>query len=95
MFFFTKVFNNIYIGFRLYSLESSCDNLPTSLVLVKEEKNKCKSVVGHSKITPIPSIPDSVFVETGKLFNFVYLIQVSLLETFNHFIIKISFKNNF
>lgn len=45
-------------------MESSCDTMPTSLVLVKDkEKN---SVIGHSKITPIPSIPDGCFVESGK-----------------------------
>jgi len=49
---------------RLYSLEASCDTLPTSLVLVKNEENNCKAVIGHSKITPIPSLPDSCFVES-------------------------------
>lgn len=55
-----------YICFRLHSLEASCDTLPTSLVLVKNEENNCKAVIGHSKITPIPSIPDGCFVESGK-----------------------------
>lgn len=50
--------------FRLYSLEASCDTLPTSLVLVEEEDN-FKTVLGHAKITSIPSIPDGVFIETG------------------------------
>ncbi|VVC28046.1 Hypothetical protein CINCED_3A012667 [Cinara cedri] len=49
---------------RLYSLENSCDTLPTSLVLVKNDGNNCKTVIGHLKLTPIPSMPDSVFVET-------------------------------
>lgn len=52
--------------FRLHSLETSCDTLPTSLVLIKSEENNCKNVIGHSKITPIPSMPDSVFIESGK-----------------------------
>lgn len=56
----------IIICFRLHSLEASCDTLPTSLVLIKNEENKCKAVIGHSKITPIPSIPDGVFVESGN-----------------------------
>lgn len=55
---------SLYISFRLYSLEMSCDTLPTSLVLVKEEDD-FKKVLGHAKITPIPSIPDGGFIETG------------------------------
>ncbi|XP_025204243.1 N-acetyltransferase 6 [Melanaphis sacchari] len=53
---------------RLHSLEGSCDTLPTSLVLVKEEDN-FKTVIGHAKITPIPSIPDSGFIETVVIDN--------------------------
>lgn len=57
--------NNNNVCFRLHSLEASCDTLPTSLVLVKNEKNTSKVVLGHSKITPIPSMPNSCFVESG------------------------------
>ncbi|XP_050425426.1 N-alpha-acetyltransferase 80 [Adelges cooleyi] len=50
---------------RLHSLEASCDTLPTSLVLVKKlENNGNKAVIGHSKITPIPSMLGSCFVES-------------------------------
>jgi len=56
----------LYVLFRLHSLEASCDTLPTSLVLVKKEEDNFKTVLGHSKITPIPSIPDGGFIETGK-----------------------------
>lgn len=60
-------FNNfICLLLRLHSLEASCDTLPTSLVLVESGENNYKDVIGHSKITPIPSMPDSVFVESGK-----------------------------
>ncbi|XP_060842113.1 N-alpha-acetyltransferase 80 [Rhopalosiphum padi] len=55
---------------RLHSLEASCDTLPTSLVLAKEEeKDNFKTVLGHAKITPIPSIPDSGFIETVVIVN--------------------------
>jgi len=58
---------DVYVSFRLHSLEASCDTLPTSLVLAKEEeKDNFKTVLGHAKITPIPSIPDSGFIETGN-----------------------------
>lgn len=44
---------------RLRSLECSCDDLPTSLVLIKDRK-----VIGHAKLTPIPSIKSGCFVES-------------------------------
>lgn len=44
---------------RLRSLECSCDDLPTSLVLIKDKK-----VIGHAKLTPIPSIKSGCFVES-------------------------------
>lgn len=44
---------------RLRSLECSCDNLPTSLVLVQN-----KHVIGHLKLTSIPSIKEACFVES-------------------------------
>lgn len=47
---------------RMVSLAKSCDNFPTSLVMV----NNKKDVVGHSKLSLIPSIQDACFVESGK-----------------------------
>lgn len=44
---------------RMHSLEASCDQLPTSLVLLKN-----KTVIGHLKLTPIPSIRQACFVES-------------------------------
>ncbi|XP_066993981.2 N-alpha-acetyltransferase 80 [Anabrus simplex] len=44
---------------RMRSLLASCDNLPTCLVLVINDQ-----VVGHSKISAIPSIPTGCFVES-------------------------------
>ncbi|KAM3959289.1 N-alpha-acetyltransferase 80 [Aphomia sociella] len=45
---------------RMMSLEASRDALPTSLILVNDKKR----VIGHCKLIPIPSIPESCFVET-------------------------------
>ncbi|XP_025423109.1 N-acetyltransferase 6 isoform X2 [Sipha flava] len=56
-------FLGITCTLTLHSLEASCDTLPTSLVLVKNE-NTSKVVLGHSKITPIPSMLDSCFIES-------------------------------
>jgi len=61
-------------------LEASCDTLPTSLVLVKEEEDNFKTVLGHSKITPIPSIPDGGFIETGQYFTVRFLAIVGAYE---------------
>lgn len=44
---------------RLRSLESSCDTLPVSLVLVNDGK-----VIGHAKLSAIPSIRDACFIES-------------------------------
>lgn len=44
---------------RLRSLESSCDGLPVSLVLINENK-----VIGHAKLSAIPSINNGCFVES-------------------------------
>ncbi|XP_050522132.1 N-alpha-acetyltransferase 80 [Daktulosphaira vitifoliae] len=50
---------------RLHSLEASCDTLPTSLILTKKTEDIEQAVVvGHSKVTPIPSMPESCFVES-------------------------------
>ncbi|XP_063831190.1 N-alpha-acetyltransferase 80 [Ostrinia nubilalis] len=45
---------------RMMSLQASCDNLPTSLILV----NDAKQLLGHLKLTPIPAISEGCFVET-------------------------------
>lgn len=44
---------------RLRSLESSCDYLPTNLILLKD-----KIVIGHVKLSLIPSMKDACFVES-------------------------------
>ncbi|CAD0204107.1 unnamed protein product [Chrysodeixis includens] len=45
---------------RMMSLQASCDKLPTSLILI----NDTKLLLGHCKLTAIPSIPESCFIET-------------------------------
>lgn len=50
---------------RMRTLEASCDTLPTSLILVR----KHKEVVGHSKLSLIPSLPGSCFVESVVIHN--------------------------
>lgn len=67
---------------RRRGLECSCDNLPTSLVLVNNENGNKPDVVGHSKITTIPSLPEGAFIESGMnnsikqicAYQFFYLI---------------------
>lgn len=50
----------------MHSLESSCDNLPTSLILILYDADG-EIVVGHSKISPLHKMPNGCFVESGKL----------------------------
>lgn len=45
---------------RMMSLQASCDELPTSLILI-DDNNR---LLGHCKLSKIPSIPESCFVET-------------------------------
>lgn len=45
---------------RMMTLQASRDGLPTNLILVDGSKH----LLGHCKLTPIPSIPESCFVET-------------------------------
>lgn len=45
---------------RMMTLQASRDGLPTNLILVTNSKQ----LLGHCKLTPIPSIPESCFVET-------------------------------
>ncbi|XP_059471422.1 N-alpha-acetyltransferase 80 isoform X2 [Neocloeon triangulifer] len=45
------------------NLECSCDNLPTCLVLV-QRNNVVPRVVGHGKISRIPSIEHGAFIES-------------------------------
>lgn len=68
----TRLIRNNIICFRLHSLEASSDSLPTSLILVKNEENNCKAVIGHSKISPIPSMSDSCFVESGNAYILIF-----------------------
>ncbi|KAJ8972878.1 hypothetical protein NQ317_015783 [Molorchus minor] len=44
---------------RLHSLQNSCDTLPTSLILIKDKK-----LIGHLKLSVIPSIKEACFVES-------------------------------
>ncbi|XP_075983248.1 N-alpha-acetyltransferase 80 isoform X2 [Anticarsia gemmatalis] len=44
---------------RMLSLRASCDNLPTSLILINDKKD----LLGHCKLTSIPGIPESCFLE--------------------------------
>ncbi|KAJ8925248.1 hypothetical protein NQ315_009076 [Exocentrus adspersus] len=44
---------------RLHSLQASCDQLPTSLILLQNQ-----TLVGHLKLTPIPRIQEACFVES-------------------------------
>lgn len=44
---------------RMRSLESSNDNLPTSLILLDK-----KQVIGHCRLISIPSLSNSCFIET-------------------------------
>lgn len=59
------------IGARLWSLESSKDTLPTCLVLTDSNSSKSDNknnpnptVLGHCKLTPIPSLPNACFIES-------------------------------
>lgn len=55
------------IGARMWSLESSKDELPTCLVLTKLSKSDSiddPTVLAHLKLTPIPSIPSACFIES-------------------------------
>lgn len=45
---------------RMLSLRTSCDKMPTCLILLSKDKK----VIGHCKLTPIPSIKESCFVES-------------------------------
>jgi len=61
-------------------LEASCDTLPTSLVLVEKEEDNFNAVLGHSKITAIPSIPDGGFIESGKYYSVKFLSIVGVYK---------------
>ncbi|XP_065205384.1 N-alpha-acetyltransferase 80 [Planococcus citri] len=47
---------------RIHSLKSSCDNLPTSLILILYDADG-EIVIGHSKISPLHKMPNGCFVE--------------------------------
>lgn len=44
---------------RLRSLETSCDDFPTNVLLLQQDR-----VIGHCKLTCIPSLPDACFLES-------------------------------
>ncbi|KAK5647678.1 hypothetical protein RI129_002570 [Pyrocoelia pectoralis] len=44
---------------RMRSLESSCDILPTNLILLKENR-----IIGHCKLSIVPSMKNACFVES-------------------------------
>lgn len=46
---------------RMRSLEASCDNLPTSLVLTRDFD---QTVMAHLKLSPIPNRMNSCFIES-------------------------------
>lgn len=63
--------SNKIVFSRIWSLKNSCDTFPTSLVMIYNKSE----VVGHSKLSAIPSIPDACFVESGKMiFNLFYMV---------------------
>ncbi|CAG9565726.1 unnamed protein product [Danaus chrysippus] len=45
---------------RMMSLQASCDHLPTSLILINDQRH----ILGHCKLSRIPRIPDSCFLES-------------------------------
>ncbi|XP_029714234.2 N-alpha-acetyltransferase 80 [Aedes albopictus] len=49
---------------RLWSLKSSKDTLPTSMVLIDTAENEKSTVLAHAKLSPIPSDSEAVFIET-------------------------------
>lgn len=49
---------------RLWSLKSSKDTLPTSMVLIDAAENGKPTVLAHAKLSPIPSDAEAVFIET-------------------------------
>ncbi|XP_062539190.1 N-alpha-acetyltransferase 80-like [Armigeres subalbatus] len=49
---------------RLWSLKSSKDTLPTSMVLIDSAENDKSTVLAHAKLSPIPSDAEAVFIET-------------------------------
>lgn len=49
---------------RLWSLKTSKDSLPTSLVLIKNINDTESIVLAHAKLSPIPSDVEAVFIET-------------------------------
>ncbi|KAK9891238.1 hypothetical protein WA026_013551 [Henosepilachna vigintioctopunctata] len=44
---------------RMRSLENSCDSLPCNIILLQD-----KVLIGHLKLSSIPSIPEACFVES-------------------------------
>ncbi len=50
--------------FRMRTLNSSCDEFPTSLILLRTTSQDSTEVVGHSKMNILHQEPDSAWVES-------------------------------
>ncbi|XP_026481161.1 N-acetyltransferase 6-like [Ctenocephalides felis] len=48
------------LGARMRSLMMSSEKLPTSLIMLQDKTG----IIGHAKLTPIPSMPQACFVES-------------------------------
>ncbi|KAG1706998.1 N-acetyltransferase 6 [Nymphon striatum] len=54
---------------QLQSLEKSCFELPTSLVLLKKNENSANVILAHSRICKILDDPCGCWIESGKYAN--------------------------
>lgn len=68
----------------MHNLKGSCDNFPTSLILIyQESENEDAAIVGHSKVSLIHRIPSACFVESGTARMLLYS-RDTLLESLTH-----------
>lgn len=58
------IFFSFFSFFRYRFLDSSCDALPTCLILLLRNENGPDIVVGHAKLTVIYNEENSVFIES-------------------------------
>lgn len=49
---------------RMRSLSTSCDQFPTSLLLLKTTSPKDTEVIGHSRLNTLPREPDAAWIES-------------------------------
>ncbi|XP_068235418.1 N-alpha-acetyltransferase 80 [Palaemon carinicauda] len=56
-------------GLRLRSLRSSCDQFPTSLVLLRGKNSKKEEVVGHAKVNVLPREENAAWIESVIIRN--------------------------